>query len=158
LSQSREVLSVDQDSPCIDVVVAGEDIDQRALAGPRRPTDTDAFARRDIKGVVAQHQAVRYISEVDVLELDAATLELVLDGVGCILPTSNPYDVVVRRLDGIVATGVVLYAGYEQRAGEENRTPVFSLGSFRSKPAGTKSAWDPGIRPGWAAAIVKPSW
>ena len=84
LGQLRQVLAVDQDPPRGDVVVPGHDVDQRALAGSGRPADADRLPGSDVEGVVAQHQAVRHVTEVDVLELDPPALELVVDGVGSV--------------------------------------------------------------------------
>ena len=58
LCHRTQVLSVDPDRPRLDVEQAQQQIDERRLAGPRSPDQSDFFCRRDTKAEVLHHGAL----------------------------------------------------------------------------------------------------
>ena len=77
-----DVLPVDHDRARVDVVIARQHVDDRALARARRPAEADLLARLRLEGVVLEDRAALHIAEVDVVELDMAALKLERLGVG----------------------------------------------------------------------------
>ncbi len=71
-----EVDAVEPDLPLPRVVEPGEQVDQRALAGPGRAGDPQARAESDVEGDVMQDRTIIAVGERDVVEGDGTASAL----------------------------------------------------------------------------------
>ncbi len=76
LADLGDVLPVDEDAAALQVIEAQQQIDQRGLAGARRPDQADLLAWANVDAEPADHAALLAVVEMHVLEAHTALLYL----------------------------------------------------------------------------------
>jgi hypothetical protein len=63
-----DILAIDNDLAVIDIIIASENVDDRALAGTGRTTETKDLSRQCMERVVMQDTASGNITEIDMIK------------------------------------------------------------------------------------------
>ena len=104
-----------RDLPVLDLVEAGQQVDDGGLAGPGWAHQGDGLPGSGFQGHVLDDRGARLVAEADVLEAHMPLSRLQRQGIGSILDLrrgvddlEDPLRAGQRRLDGVVHVGKLL--------------------------------------------------